>query len=177
MLGFEDLLMQIVNNVTTVPPAATTAIPVPTTDVFDQINALASTISLLVTTVGGFATYIIIKWRSVRKEELTVRDKQMLELAKDIQMGFQKGVETIGQTKEVAKILYESQTTDEQRKKVQEQLSPVLADVDARLQKANEQAALVKTKAVQMFGPAADVDQDPTIPRESPSISQKLRKV
>lgn len=162
--------MQVVNS--TIP-----AVAVPTQDIFTQINQLAGTISVLVTTIGSFATYIIIKWRSVRKEELTERDKQILELAKDVQMGFQKGVETIGQTKEVAKILYESQTTEEQRKQVQEKLSPVLADADARLQKANEQAALIKAKAVQMFGPAGDVDLDPTIPRESPSISAKLRKV
>lgn len=167
---FDSLLMQVVNG--TVP-----AIPLPPADIFDQINALAGTISVLVTTVGSFATYIIIKWKSVRKEELTERDKQMLELAKDIQMGFQKGVETIGQTKEVARILYQSQTTEEQRKAVQEQLAPVLADAEARLQKANEQAALVKAKAVQMFGPAGDVDLDPTIPRESKSISDKLRHV
>lgn len=167
---FENLLMQVVNG--TIP-----AVAVPPADIFSQINQLAGTISVLVTTIGSFATYIIIKWRSVRKEELTERDKQMLELAKDIQMGFQKGVETIGQTKEVAKILYESQTTEEQRKKVQEQLSPILAEADARLQVANEQAALVKAKAIQMFGPNADVDQDKAIPRESPSISQKLRHV
>jgi hypothetical protein len=146
-------------------------------NLFDQINAVATQISVLVTIIGGIVTYAITNFRKAKKEDLTERDKQMLEMSKQIQMGFQKGVETIGSNKELANTLYEMNLSPEQRKKIEEKLTPLLKEADTRLQVANEQAALIKAKAVSMFGPEADVDQDKTIPRESPSISQKLRKV
>lgn len=153
-----------------------TVVAVPEATLFDQIGAAATQISILVTTIGGIVTYAITNFRKVRKEELTERDKQMMEIAKQVQMGFQKGAETIGQNKELAKVLYEANLSEEQRKQIEDKLKPLLAEADTRLQTANEQAALIKAKAVQMFGPDADVDQDKTIPRESPSISNKLRK-
>lgn len=156
---------------------ATVPVVVEPTNLIDQISAVATQISVLVTIIGGIATYAITTFRKATKSQLTERDKQMMELAKQIQMGFQKGAETIGQNKEVAKILYEANLSEEQRMKIQEKLSPILTEADTRLQVANEQAALIKAKAVQMFGPEADVDQDKTIPRESPSISAHLRKV
>ena len=42
---------------------------------------------------------------------------------------------------------------------------------------ANEQAVMVKGKMVELLGQKADVDQDKSLPRESPSISKQLRKV
>lgn len=156
---------------------ATVPVVVEPTSLIDQINAVATQISLLVTIVGGIVTYAITTYRKATKQQLTERDKQMMEMTKQIQMGFQKGVETIGQNKELAKVLYDANLSEEQRMRIQEKLSPILAEADTRLQTANEQAALIKAKAVEMFGPEADVDQDKTIPRESPSISAKLRKV
>ena len=165
---FEQLLMQITN----------ATIPVVTeTSLFDQISAVATQISVLVTIIGGIATYAITTYRKATKTELTERDKQLMELSKQVQMGFQKGVETIGQNKELAKVLYEANLSEDQRKQIEDKLKPILKEADERLQKANEQAALIKAQAVKTFGPAGDVDQDPTIPRESPSVSQKLRKV
>lgn len=162
--------MQITN--ATVPVVAATEV-----SIFDQIAAVATQISVLVTIIGGIVTYAITTYRKATKSQLTERDQRMMELSKQVQMGFQKGAETIGQNKELARILYEANLSEEQRMRIQERLTPILAEADTRLQTANEQAALIKAKAVQMFGPEADVDQDKTIPRESPSISQKLRKV
>lgn len=168
MFGFENVLMQVTN----------ATIPVVTeTSLIDQISAVATQISVLVTIIGGIVTYAITNFRKVRKEELTDRDKQLLELSKQVQMGFQKGIETIGQNKELAKVLYETNLSEAQRKEIEAKLKPLLEEADTRLQTANEQAALIKAQAVKTFGQAGDVDQDPTIPRESPSISQKLRKV
>jgi hypothetical protein len=156
---------------------ATVPVVVNETTLFDQINAVATQISVLVTIIGGIVTYAITNYRKATNKQLTERDKQMLELSKQIQMGFQKGVETIGSNKELAKTLYEMNLSTEQRKQIEEKIQPILAEADTRLQTANEQAALIKAKAVSMFGQEADVDQDKTIPRESPSISAKLRKV
>jgi hypothetical protein len=156
---------------------ATVPVVVNETTLFDQINAVATQISVLVTIIGGIVTYAITNYRKATNKQLTERDKQMLELSKQIQMGFQKGVETIGSNKELAKTLYEMNLSAEQRKQIEEKIQPILAEADTRLQTANEQAALIKAKAVSMFGQEADVDQDKTIPRESPSISAKLRKV
>ncbi len=118
--------------------------------ILDKVIAIGTQLSVLITIVGGIVTY---------------------------QMGFQKGVETIGQNREVLNAIYETNISEEDRKKIEEKIGPILAETNSRLQKANEQAALIKAQAIQWFGPAADVDQDPTIPRESAGISAKLRKV
>ncbi len=165
LFGFETLLKSVVETVQADPT------------ILDKVIAIGTQLSVLITIVGGIVTYIVTNWRKVRKEELSERDKRMLEMAKQVQMGFQKGVETIGQNREVLNAIYETNISEEDRKKIEEKIGPILAETNSRLQKANEQAALIKAQAIQWFGPAADVDQDPTIPRESAGISAKLRKV
>lgn len=158
--------MQVVGNVTEV---------VGQTDLFGQINALASTISLLITTMGGIVIYIITKYRQVKKEDLTERDKWILEAMKTGQMTAQKAAEQIGQSKEVMKVLYELNLPAAEREKLEERLGPLLAEANIRLEAANSQAAMIKGKAVQLFGEVGDVDKDATIPREDSKISMKLR--
>ena len=141
----------------------------------EQINATATTASLLISTLSGIVIYVITNIRKVRKEELTERDKWIMETFKGVQMVAQKSAETIGSNKEIINILYKANLTPEQRIEIESAVNPYLAQADARLKAANEQAAMVKALATKIFGTAGDVDQDPTIPRESAAISQSLR--
>lgn len=166
---FDQLLMQIVSTTTN-----GTAV-VATDTLFGQINSLATTISTLITIVGGIIIYVITKYRQVTKSELTERDKQILEAMKIGQMNAQKGAETIGQSKDLLQTIYELNVPEEERKKLEDKIKPILKDTDERLKAANAQAEMVKAKSVQMFGPAGDIDQDPTVPRETKGISQKAR--
>jgi type III secretory pathway component EscS len=165
MLGFEQLLMQAATEV------------VPADDLVSQSVTLMGTLSVLISTIVGIIVYIIQAKNSIQKKELSERDKQILEVAKSVQIGMQKGAETIGSSKEVIQTLYNANIPEAERKKLQEQLGPILERETTRLQKANEQAVMVKSKMVELLGQHADVDQDPTVPRESPSISNQLRKV
>lgn len=167
MLGFEQLLMQIANQ----------SIAVPADDLIGQTTALVGTLSVLTSTIVGIIVYVIQAKNSIQKKELSERDKQILEVAKSVQIGMQKGAETIGSSKQVIETLYKANIPEAERKKLQEQLGPILARETERLQKANEQAVMVKGKMVELLGPQADVDQDPSIPRESADISKNLRKV
>jgi hypothetical protein len=158
--------MQVVN--ATVPVVSQS-------DLFGQINSLASTIAVLVSTLGGIVTYIVTKYRTVKKEELTERDKWILDATKATQITAQKAAEQIGQSKEVIKTIYEMNVSAEERKKIEEKIGPLLAEANIRLDAANQQAAMIKGKAVQVFGEAGDVDKDPTVPREASDISMRLR--
>lgn len=152
-----------------------TGVVIPSPDIFDQINTIMIGVAALITTVGGLFTFIITKIRSVRKEDLTERDKMIIEALKTGQMATQKTAEILGQNKNVIKALYEADIPVEQRKKMEAKLKPILSDVDAMLKTANEQAALVKGRATQYFGEKADVDTDKSIPREDPKISMAGR--
>lgn len=155
MLGLESLLMQV--------------------GLVEQINATATTASLLISTLSGIVIYVITNIRKVRKEELTERDKWIMEGFKGVQMVAQKSAESIGSNKEIINMLYKANLSAEQRLEIESAVKPYLEQTDARLKAANEQAAMIKALAVKIFGTAGDVDQDATIPRESVSISQKLR--
>lgn len=152
-----------------------TGVILPAPDIFDQINTIMIGVAALITTVGGLFTFIITKIRSVRREELTERDKMIIEALKTGQMATQKTAEILGQNKNVIKALYEADIPEEQRKKMEEKLKPILSDVDQMLKTANEQAAMVKGRATQYFGEQADVDTDKSIPREDSKISMKAR--
>lgn len=156
---------------------ANTTVAVPADDLIGQSVTLVGTLSVLTSTIVGIIVYVIQAKNSIQKKELSERDKQILEVAKSVQIGMQKGAETIGSSKEVIQTLYNANIPEAERKKLQEQLGPILDRETERLQKANEQAVMVKGRMIELLGQQADVDQDPTIPRESPSISQKLRKV
>ena len=162
--------MQIVTDNSTVIGA------VPATDVIDQATATMASIAGLITIVGSIITYFITQYRKVKKEELTERDRWIMEAMKGAQLATQKTAETIGQNKDVIKAIYETNIPEEYRKAIEDKVTPVLRETDIRLQKANEQAAMIKARAVQIFGEEGDVDRDPTIPREDPAISQKLRQ-
>lgn len=149
----------------------------PADDLIGQSVALVGTLSVLTSTIVGIIVYVIQAKNSIQKKELSERDKQILEVAKSVQIGMQKGAETIGSSKEVIEMLYKANVSEAERKKLQDQLGPILARETERLQKANEQAVMVKGKMVELLGPQADVDQDASIPRESAEISAKLRKV
>jgi Na+-transporting NADH:ubiquinone oxidoreductase subunit NqrC len=164
---FEQLLMQIANQ----------SIAVPADDLIGQSVTLLGTLSVLTSTIVGIIVYVIQAKNSIQKKELSERDKQILEVAKSVQIGMQKGAETIGSSKEVIKLLYDANVSEADRKKLQEKIGPILERETARLQAANEQAVMVKGKMVELLGHQADVDQDKSLPRESPSISEKLRKV
>jgi hypothetical protein len=146
-------------------------------EVIDQLSATITSISALISIVIGIVTYAITQFRKVKKEELTERDKWIMEAMKGVQLTAQKSAETIGQNKDIIKVIYETNIPVEYKKKIEEKVTPMLQETDERLQKANEQALMIKARAVQIFGEKGDVDKDATIPRESPSISQKLRKV
>lgn len=155
MLGLESLLMQ--------------------TGLVDQISTTASSAAALITIVGGIITYAITNFRKVRKEELTERDKQIMETFKGVQMVAQKSAESIGSNKEILTLLYKANLSPEQRLEIESAVKPYIEQADARLKAANEQAAMIKALAVKIFGSAGDVDLDPTIPREAATISQRLR--
>lgn len=146
-------------------------------EVIDQMSATLTSVSALISIVIGLATYAITQFRKVKKEELTERDKWIMEAMKGVQLTAQKSAETIGQNKDIIKSIYETNIPDEYKKQIEERVTPMLKETDERLQKANEQALMIKARAVQIFGEKGDVDKDPTIPRESPSVSQKLRRV
>lgn len=143
-------------------------------NIIDQISATATSLSALISVVVGILTYAITQFRKVRKEELSERDKWIMESLKAAQMNTQKAAETIGQSKEIMKIIYDI-VPEDQRKNLEEKLTPILKETDERLRFANEQAIMVKGRATQIFGPNGDVDKDPSIPRETPGISVKLR--
>jgi Na+-transporting NADH:ubiquinone oxidoreductase subunit NqrC len=164
---FEQLLMQIANQ----------SIAVPADDLIGQSVALVGTLSVLTSTIVGIIVYVIQAKNSIQKKELSERDKQILEIAKSVQVGVQKGAETIGSSKELIKTLYDVNIPEAERKKLQAQLGPILDRETARLQAANEQAVMIKGKMVELLGQQADVDQDKSLPRESAEISAKLRKV
>lgn len=166
LFGFENILMQIANQ----------SIAVPADDLISQSVTLVGTLSVLTSTIVGIIVYVIQAKNSIQKKELSERDKQILEVAKSVQIGMQKGAETIGSSKELIQTLYDVNIPEAERKKLQAQLGPILARENERLQAANEQAVMVKGKMVELLGQKADVDQDPTLPRESPSISKQLRK-
>ena len=166
LFGFENILMQIANQ----------SIAVPADDLIGQSVALVGTLSVLTSTIVGIIVYVIQAKNSIQKKELSERDKQILEVAKSVQIGMQKGAETIGSSKELIQTLYDVNIPEADRKKLQAQLGPILARENERLQAANEQAVMVKGKMVELLGQHADVDQDPSLPRESPSISKQLRK-
>lgn len=157
LLGFESLLMQ--------------------SEVVDQFSATLTSLSALISVIIGIITYAITQYRKVKKEELTERDKWIMEAMKGVQLTAQKSAETIGQNKDIIKSIYETNIPDEYKKEIEKKVTPMLKETDERLQKANEQASMIKARAVQIFGEKGDVDKDPTIPRESPSVSEKLRKV
>jgi Na+-transporting NADH:ubiquinone oxidoreductase subunit NqrC len=161
MFGFESILMQ--------------AVAVPAGDLVSQTTAFVGTLSVLTSTIVGIIVYVIQAKNSIQKKELSERDKQILEIAKSVQIGMQKGAETIGSSKEVIQMLYESNVSPEERKKLEEKVGPILERENIRLQKANEQAVMVKAKMVELLGQEADVDQDASIPREDAAISAKLR--
>lgn len=167
LFGFENILMQIANQ----------SIAVPADDLISQSVTLVGTLSVLTSTIVGIIVYVIQAKNSIQKKELSERDKQILEVAKSVQIGMQKGAETIGSSKELIQTLYDANIPEAERKKLQAQLGPILERENERLQAANEQAVMVKGKMVELLGQQADVDQDPTLPRESPSISKQLRKV
>ena len=164
---FEQLLMQIANQ----------SIAVPADDLIGQSVALVGTLSVLTSTIVGIIVYVIQAKNSIQKKELSARDKQILEVAKSVQIGMQKGAETIGSSKELIKTLYDVNIPEAERKKLQAQLGPILAREEERLQAANEQAVMIKGKMVELLGQQADVDQDKSLPRESAEISKQLRKV
>lgn len=155
MFGLETLLLQ--------------------TGIVEQINATATTASLLISTLSGIVIYVITNIRKVRKEELTERDKWIMEGFKGVQMVAQKSAETIGSNKELINTLYKANLSPEQQIEIESKIGPLLAQADARLKAANEQAAMIKALTVKIFGNAGDVDLDPTIPREAATISQQLR--
>ena len=157
MLGFESLLMQA--------------------DIFDQVGAFSVTLSTLAATVIGIISFALTSYRKVTKTEFTDRDRKYMEIAKAVEMGFQKGAETIGSVKDIASVLYKANLTEAQRAEVEKLITPIIERENIRLQKANEQAALVKAKMIEIFGADADVDLDPSIPRESADISKALRDV
>lgn len=167
MFGFEQLLMQIANQ----------SIAVPADDLIGQSVALVGTLSVLTSTIVGIIVYVIQAKNSIQKKELSERDKQILEIAKSVQVGVQKGAETIGSSKELIKTLYDVNIPEAERKKLQAQLGPILERENSRLQAANEQAVMIKGKMVELLGQEADVDQDKSLPRESAEISKQLRKV
>jgi Na+-transporting NADH:ubiquinone oxidoreductase subunit NqrC len=167
MFGFEQLLMQIANQ----------SIAVPADDLIGQSVTLLGTLSVLTSTIVGIIVYVIQAKNSIQKKELSERDKQILEIAKSVQVGVQKGAETIGSSKELIKTIYDINIPEAERKKLQAQLGPILERENTRLQAANEQAVMIKGKMVELLGQQADVDQDKSLPRESPSISAQLRKV
>jgi Na+-transporting NADH:ubiquinone oxidoreductase subunit NqrC len=167
MFGFEQLLMQIANQ----------SIAVPADDLISQSVTLVGTLSVLTSTIVGIIVYVIQAKNSIQKKELSERDKQILEIAKSVQVGVQKGAETIGSSKELIKTIYDINIPEAERKKLQAQLGPILERENTRLQAANEQAVMIKGKMVELLGQQADVDQDKSLPRESPSISAQLRKV
>ena len=163
---FEQLLLQITN--ATVPVVAAP-------NVIDQFSATLTSMSALISIIIGIVTYAITQFRKVKKEELTERDKWIMEAMKGVQLTAQKSAETIGQNKDIIKTIYETNIPDEYKKEIEKKVTPMLQEADERLKAANEQAALIKGRATQIFGEKGDVDKDPTIPRESPSVSQKLR--
>lgn len=168
MLEFGSILMQVTN--ATVPVVAETS-------AIDQFSATLTSLSALISVIIGIITYAITQFRKVKKEELTERDKWIMEAMKGVQLTAQKSAETIGQNKDIIKSIYETNIPEEYKKEIEKKVTPMLQETDERLQKANEQALMIKARAVQIFGEKGDVDKDPTIPRESPSVSQKLRKV
>jgi hypothetical protein len=144
-------------------------------DLFDNIASLATTISVLVSTLSGVVIYAITTYRKATKKDLTERDKWIMEGMKAAQIAVQKSAEGIGRSKEVMQIIYDANLTAEQKKAIEARLVPLLQETDTTLQKANEQISMVKGKAVEIFGPEGDVDQDPTVPREAIEISSRLR--
>jgi hypothetical protein len=157
LFGFESILMQ--------------------SEVIDQFAATMTSVSALISVIIGIVTYAITQYRKVKKEELNERDQWIMEAMKGVQLTAQKSAETIGANKDIIKAIYETNIPDEYKKQIEEKVTPALKETDERLQKANEQASMIKARAVQIFGDKGDVDKDPTIPRESPSVSAKLRKV
>jgi hypothetical protein len=57
---------------------ATVPVVVNETTLFDQINAVATQISVLVTIIGGIVTYAITNYRKATNKQLTERDNQIL---------------------------------------------------------------------------------------------------
>lgn len=163
MFGFESILLQTVS--------------VPANDLVNQSVTLVGTLSVLTSTIVGIIVYVIQAKNSIQKKELSERDKQILEIAKSVQVGVQKGAETIGSSKELIKTLYDVNIPEAERKKLQDRLGPILERENSRLQAANEQAVMIKGKMVELLGQQADVDQDKSLPRESAEISKQLRKV
>jgi hypothetical protein len=161
----ETVLAQVANG--------TTIIAAPT--IFDQVETIAASISGIITIVGGLVIWGITRFRQVRKEQLTERDKWIIDNAKAVQIGAQKDVEILGRFKGLAQTLYEINIPESERKKLEEKLTPILQETSEQLKAAENQATMIKSKAVEVFGEAGDVDLDKSVPRESAEISAKLR--
>ena len=124
LFGFENILMQIANQ----------SIAVPADNLIGQSVALVGTLSVLTSTIVGIIVYVIQAKNSIQKKELSERDKRILEVAKSVQIGMQKGAETIGSSKELIKTLYDANIPEAERKKLQAQLGPILERENERLQ-------------------------------------------
>ena len=99
MFGFEQFLMQ--------------------SEVIYQLSATITSISALISIVIGIVTYAITQFRKVKKEELTERDKWIMEAMKGVQLTAQKSAETIGQNKDIIKAIYETNIPAEYKKQIE----------------------------------------------------------
>lgn len=165
MLGFEQVLMQVVLNST--GPAAEVA-----GDAF--MNSLTSIMGSFTALVIAVAAIIpaLIAIRSAGRNK-TKQEEQVVGAAEAIQLIMQKLREQQGQIGAVGKGLLNVTTTDEQRKQLDKDVAPVVNMTKERMDVILAQIPALK----EILGvKTGDVNANKTVPRESDATLAQLNK-
>lgn len=147
------------------------------TDVVSSAEGLIVAISTLITAVGGMIVYIMNKKAAISKKDLSPMEQQIVQIAKVSMASMQKATENIGENRASLQALYTAATTPEQKAFVEREIVPKINQSTERLDKANQQVAAFNNAIIALLGPAADVNSDTSLPRESSDISTALRSI
>lgn len=147
----------------------------PETDFFSKIEGLFLAASSLITIIASMVVYFVNKKQAAQKGEVTAQQKQLRDVAKYVIVGLQKGAEIIGENRDIAKMVYESNVSPEERKRIELAAEPFIEQSTMRLNTANNQAQTIKGALIQAFGPEVDPDKDDMIPHEPLKVSADLR--
>lgn len=155
MLGFEQVLMQVVLNSTG------TAAEIAGDAFLNSINSLIGTVTALVIAISGIIVALITKRSEGRTK--TKQEEQTISTAEAIQLVMQKLREQQGQIGVVGKATLGLATTEEQRKQLDSQVAPVVNMTAERMETILNQIPALKA----ILGVnTADVNTK-DIPRES----------
>ena len=164
MLGFEQVLMQVVLNSTG------TAAEVAGDAFLNSINSLIGTATALIIAVSGIVIAVISKRSDCRTK--TKQEEQAIGVAEAMQVVMQKLREEQASKSQIAKGLFQFATTDEQKAFLDKNVAPIINITGERMETINNQIPAIK----ELIGvKTADVNTK-NIPRESAATLAVVNK-